>query len=85
MHHSHKKLFFVTPLSVALYDAWDDDEDMNTLVSLLKTKLEMEEEEIKTWRYFGRHYFARRVRRVCLPPSRSRSIGECVEYSRHLA
>ena len=67
MHHSHKKGFFVA-LSEALY-AWDD-EDMNTLVSLLKTKLKMEENEIKTWRYFRRRYFARRVRRVCLPPSR---------------
>ena len=67
MHHSYKKAFFVA-LSEAIY-AWDE-EDTKTLVDLLKDKLGLGEDEIKMWRYFKRHYFVRRVRRICLPPSR---------------
>ena len=67
MHHSYKIAFFVA-LSEAIY-AWDE-EDMKTLVDLLKDKLGLGEDEIKTWRYFKRRYFVRRVRRICLPPSR---------------
>ena len=67
MHHSYKKAFFVA-LSEAIY-AWDE-EGMRTLVDLLMDKLGLGEDEIKSWRYFKRRYFARRVKRVCLPPSR---------------
>ena len=67
MHHSYKKAFFVA-LSEALY-AWNQ-EDMKILVDLLATELDLSEDEIVAWTYFKRRFFARRVRRFCLPPSR---------------
>lgn len=65
--HSHKKLLFVA-LSEALF-AWDKDE-MDNVCSALKDDLGLDEKEIIIYRYFRRRYFAKRVRRHCLPPSR---------------
>jgi hypothetical protein len=55
-------------LSEAIF-AWDKD-DMSVLVAHLKSKLNLSYDEIQAWKYFRRRYFARRVKRACLPPSR---------------
>jgi hypothetical protein len=65
--HSHKKAFYVA-LSEAIY-AWDEEE-MAILVENLKLRLDLDDDEIRLFRYFRRRYFAKRVRRHCLPPSR---------------
>ena len=53
-------------MSEAVY-AWDE-QDMNTLVSKLKSVYELDEEKIRLFRYFCPRYFAERVQRHCLGP-----------------
>jgi hypothetical protein len=43
---------------------------MATLVENLKLSLDLDDDEVRLFRYFRRRYFAKRVRRHCLPPSR---------------
>jgi hypothetical protein len=58
----------VTKCVLAIY-AWDEEE-MATLVENLKLSLDLDDDEVRLFRYFRRRYFAKRVRRHCLPPSR---------------